>query len=202
MYGINPDTGDLLWKTQAGDGGVLGGIEWGFATDGMRRLRVALGAIEKKAGEAGGIVAVNVADGTSRWSAPPCGRTRAAGAPAAARPARGRDVIPGVVFSGSLDGHLRAYDSGDRSGAVRRRHGARVPHGERRAGAWRIDQWPRRDGRGRHAVRQLGLRIARASCPETCCSRFRSTAADGATGSRVSPRQRQFCGRPRDQATQ
>src|SRR4030095_8800502 len=34
FFGINPDTGDVLWKTQAGDGGVLGGIEWGFSVDG------------------------------------------------------------------------------------------------------------------------------------------------------------------------
>ena len=30
LYGLNPESGELMWKTQAGDGGVLGGIEWGL----------------------------------------------------------------------------------------------------------------------------------------------------------------------------
>jgi polyvinyl alcohol dehydrogenase (cytochrome) len=111
LYGINPDTGEQLWKLQAGDGGVLGGIEWGFAVDGSTAYVALSGALEKKPGEAGGMVAVNVADGTKRWSLPPTGDTCNArqgcntGQPAAV------SAIPGVVFSGSLDGHLRAYDS-------------------------------------------------------------------------------------------
>jgi polyvinyl alcohol dehydrogenase (cytochrome) len=90
---------------------VLGGIEWGFAVDGSTAYVALSGALEKKPGEAGGMVAVNVADGTKRWSLPPTGDTCNArqgcntGQPAAV------SAIPGVVFSGSLDGHLRAYDS-------------------------------------------------------------------------------------------
>src|SRR5207249_3178015 len=30
LYALNPDSGEYVWKTQVGDGGVLGGIEWGF----------------------------------------------------------------------------------------------------------------------------------------------------------------------------
>ncbi len=40
----------MLWKTQVGEGGVLGGIEWGFSTDGTGRLRLAL---ERDGEEAG-----------------------------------------------------------------------------------------------------------------------------------------------------
>ena len=68
-------------------------------------------AFEKKPGEAGGLVSVNLADGKPRWTAPPsadtCG-TRAGcntGQPAAV------SAMPGVIFSGALDGHLRAYDA-------------------------------------------------------------------------------------------
>jgi polyvinyl alcohol dehydrogenase (cytochrome) len=111
LYGLNPETGELIWKTQAGAGGVLGGIEWGFATDGAVAFASLSGAFEKKAGEAGGLVAVSVADGTTRWSAPPpadsCGgRVGCSTAQPAAVTA-----IPGVVFSGSLDGHLRGYET-------------------------------------------------------------------------------------------
>ena len=111
FYGLNPDTGEIAWKTQAGEGGVLGGIEWGFATDGSTAYVALSNALEKKPGEAGGVVAINVADGTKRWSAPPprdtcAGRTGCnTGQPQAVT------AMPGVAFSGSLDGHLRAYDT-------------------------------------------------------------------------------------------
>jgi len=112
MYGLNPDTGEVRWKTQAGEGGVLGGIEWGFATDGATVFASLSSAFEKNAGEAGGLVALNVADGSPRWTAPPptntCGGRQGCNT---AQPAA-VSSIPGVVFSGSLDGHLRAYDSG------------------------------------------------------------------------------------------
>jgi polyvinyl alcohol dehydrogenase (cytochrome) len=111
MFGINPETGDVLWKTQAGDGGVLGGIEWGFATDGTLAYASLSGAMEKKPGEAGGLVAINVADGSKRWSVPPAADTCAGRQGCNTAQPAAVSSIPGVVFSGSLDGHFRAYDS-------------------------------------------------------------------------------------------
>jgi polyvinyl alcohol dehydrogenase (cytochrome) len=35
-HALDPATGAVIWQTQAGPGGVLGGIEWGPATDGKR----------------------------------------------------------------------------------------------------------------------------------------------------------------------
>jgi polyvinyl alcohol dehydrogenase (cytochrome) len=35
-YALDPATGREIWATQAGPGGVLGGIEWGTSTDGKR----------------------------------------------------------------------------------------------------------------------------------------------------------------------
>jgi polyvinyl alcohol dehydrogenase (cytochrome) len=35
-YALDPATGAVIWATQAGPGGVLGGIEWGPSTDGER----------------------------------------------------------------------------------------------------------------------------------------------------------------------
>jgi polyvinyl alcohol dehydrogenase (cytochrome) len=116
LHALNADTGAPIWKTQVGEGGVLGGIEWGFAVDGTTAYVSLSSAFEKKAGEAGGLVAINIADGTTRWTASPPPDTCNArpgcntGQPAAV------SLIPGVVFSGSLDGHLRAYDS--KSGKV------------------------------------------------------------------------------------
>lgn len=36
FWGINPNTGQILWSTQGGPGSALGGMEWGSATDGTR----------------------------------------------------------------------------------------------------------------------------------------------------------------------
>ncbi len=35
-FAMNRDTGEILWGTQVGPDGVIGGIEWGTATDGKR----------------------------------------------------------------------------------------------------------------------------------------------------------------------
>lgn len=111
MFGINADTGEVVWKTQAGAGGVLGGIEWGFSTDGTYVYASLSSAFEKQSGQAGGLAAFKVADGSRYWTAPPAGDT-CGGRPgcSTAQPAA-VSSIPGVVFSGSLDGHFRAYDS-------------------------------------------------------------------------------------------
>jgi polyvinyl alcohol dehydrogenase (cytochrome) len=112
MFGINPDTGEVLWKTQAGDGGVLGGIEWGFATDGAVAYVSLSSAIEKQAGQAGGLVAIGVGDGVKRWAVPPPPDTCAGRQGCNTAQPAAVSSIPGVVFAGSLDGHLRAYESG------------------------------------------------------------------------------------------
>lgn len=111
LHAVNAENGASIWRLQAGEGGVLGGIEWGFATDGTSAFVSLSNAFEKKPGEAGGVVAVGLADGKPRWSAPPapdtCGTRTGCntGQPAAV------SAMPGIVFSGSLDGHLRAYDT-------------------------------------------------------------------------------------------
>lgn len=111
VYGLNPDSGEVMWSTRAGDGGVLGGIEWGLATDGAQAYVALSGALEKKPGEAGGLVAIGVTDGKIRWTAPPPPDTCGGRAGCHTAQPAAVTAIPGVVFSGSLDGHLRAYDA-------------------------------------------------------------------------------------------
>lgn len=122
-YGFNPDNGSLLWKTPVGAGSALGGIEWGIAADrdylfvpvsDILRLRPdANGEILGKPG----LFALEPATGRIVWQHPApiapchyaadqekeslCVRSQSA-APGA---------MPGVVFSGALDGWFRAYDS-------------------------------------------------------------------------------------------
>jgi polyvinyl alcohol dehydrogenase (cytochrome) len=111
LFGINPDSGDVVWKTQVGEGGVLGGIEWGFSVDRDVAYVSLSSAFEKKPGVAGGLVAINVADGSRRWSAPPAADTCAGRQGCNTAQPAAVSSMPGVVFSGALDGHLRAYDS-------------------------------------------------------------------------------------------
>jgi polyvinyl alcohol dehydrogenase (cytochrome) len=111
LHALNADTGAQIWKTKVGDGGVLGGIEWGFAVDDTTAYVSLSSAYEKQAGEAGGVVAIDVADGSRRWAVPPPADTCRARAGCNTGQPAAVTFIPGVVFSGSLDGHLRAYDS-------------------------------------------------------------------------------------------
>jgi polyvinyl alcohol dehydrogenase (cytochrome) len=115
VYGLDPDAeGKLLWKFKAGKGSALGGIEWGSAADDQYAY-IPVSDVLGPAEEAGGLFALKLADGTPAWHTPApkleCktgrGCTGAQSAPAS--------VIPGVVFSGSVDGHLRAYSTKDGS---------------------------------------------------------------------------------------
>jgi len=122
VHGFDPDArGKKLWSTTVGRGGELGGIEWGSASDGQR-MYVPLSDItfkdEKQRGRGGlksevggGLFAIRVTDGTQVWMARPngCG-DRPSCSPALSAPSA---AMPGAVFSGSIDGHFRAYAASD-----------------------------------------------------------------------------------------
>lgn len=108
---IDPDKrGQLIWEKQIGKGGALGGVMWGLAAD-ADKVYVPLSDIFP--GPSGGLFALKIASGEQAWYAAPvepackgkAGCNAAQMAPATA--------IEGVVFSGSMDGHLRAYSSED-----------------------------------------------------------------------------------------
>ena len=123
VYGLNPDTGALLWKTVIGLGSALGGVEWGIGADDTKvyvpisdvtyLFNPKPGAPTGKAG----IYALNPATGAVVWSAPapaaPCVYASDKGKPSRcvrAQPAAPA-IIPGLVFEGALDGWIRAYDA-------------------------------------------------------------------------------------------
>jgi polyvinyl alcohol dehydrogenase (cytochrome) len=131
VYAFDPDAnGKEVWKLRVGTGGVLGGVNWGVATD-DRNVYVAvsdhLDILERDAKlgpTAGGLVAIRLEDGKQLWRAnvsgcadhqgsvrPPVPGNDAIPPDYGCSPAQSAavTVIPGVVFSGSLDGHLRAY---------------------------------------------------------------------------------------------
>jgi len=136
VYGVDPDNGRTLWKTAVGTGSPLGGVEWGIGADGkyvfvpnsdigeiFDEIGVAAGARaspEYKSPGKPGLNALDPFSGKIVWStaAPiaPChyagdrSKDFTKGACVRAQSAA-PGVMPGVVFSGTLDGWFRAYDA-------------------------------------------------------------------------------------------
>jgi len=111
-YALDPDAdGELVWEYRAGQGSMAGGIQWGPAADGEHAYFAVSDSAVGPA-EAGGLHAVNIATGQAAWSVPPqppaCGALgpQCHGAQSAAV-----SVMPGVVFSGSSDGAMRAFST-------------------------------------------------------------------------------------------
>jgi polyvinyl alcohol dehydrogenase (cytochrome) len=122
---LDPDKhGEVLWQKQVGKGGALGGIQWGSASD-AQNMYVAVsdlhikGIVPDKASpqgyrlqldpnQGGGLFALRLNSGEQVWNAKP---SSACGDRKGCSPAQSQAVtaISGVVFSGSVDGHLRAY---------------------------------------------------------------------------------------------
>jgi len=114
IYALDPDKrGEIVWQMRAGQGSALGGIEWGFAADKDAVYVPVSDIVAKGADNPGGLFALKLATGEKIWSVAPkpeCGfkSPKCTGAQSAAI-----SVIPGVVFSGALDGHMRAYSTKD-----------------------------------------------------------------------------------------
>ncbi len=118
VWALDPDgEGRVLWSTRVGKGGALGGIHWGMATDG--RLAYAPNSdrgavivdVNPDRGPTPGLYALDLMSGEVVWSAPAptdtCENRRGCWAANSAA----ATAIPGVVFAGSLDGHIRAYSA-------------------------------------------------------------------------------------------
>ena len=115
VHAVDPDReGAIVWQRRAGKGGMLGGIQFGPAADARNAYVAVSDYAGPQSGQGGGITAYRLSDGQVVWHAPasPClaGRKDCSPAQSAAVTA-----IPGVVFSGSLDGVLRAYSTEDGS---------------------------------------------------------------------------------------
>lgn len=116
VYGLDPDNaGKELWQTRVGEGGPLGGIMYGAAADEQAVYVSVADRDAKPPFRPGGLTALRLSDGKRLWHAvaphPLCswGPNDCSGAQPGAVTA-----IPSAIFSGSLDGHMRAFsaDSG------------------------------------------------------------------------------------------
>ena len=116
VYALDPDQkGKVLWEKTLGHGGPLGGIQWGGAADEKNAYFTLSDWDDSKPEAGGGLFALDLATGKQAWlAAPPkpaCIGQFGCSAAQMAPPT----AIPGVVLAGSLDGHLRAYDTRDGS---------------------------------------------------------------------------------------
>ena len=110
-FGLDPDNkGAVLWRYRAGQGSALGGIEWGSAAD-DRVMYVPVSDVLHA--NAGGLHAVSLGSGERIWHTPAPGLSCKGGLGCSAAQSAAISVIPGVVFSGAVSGHLRGYDSSD-----------------------------------------------------------------------------------------
>jgi len=105
VYGIDVDQrGKVLWKTRIGAGGAQGGIQWGAALD-DHTIYAAVSDVNQREKGTPGMYAIKIETGEKLWSTPaPNGAGNKAQLSAVS-------AMPGIAFSGSWGGHLRAYST-------------------------------------------------------------------------------------------
>ncbi len=105
VYGLDVDQrGKILWKTRIGVGGAQGGIQWGGAVD-EHTIYAAVSDLNRREKATPGMYAIKIDTGEKLWSTPaPEGAGNKAQVSAVA-------AMPGLAFSGSWGGHLRAYST-------------------------------------------------------------------------------------------
>jgi len=105
-YGVDPDKGAKVWEYRTSGGSGLGG-HWGAAVDDRQAY---FGVVNPKES---GVRAVKIDTGEEVWSKPAperlCGTARGCSATTGAA----ITAIPGIVFSVSMDGGIRAHAADD-----------------------------------------------------------------------------------------
>jgi polyvinyl alcohol dehydrogenase (cytochrome) len=127
VYALDPDhDGQILWQTRVGKGGVNGGVQWGMAIDGRNvyaavsdvvrpranTTAVPIGNLNLDSEQGGGLTALDLTTGEKVWFVPgtPCAPPRPGCSPAQPGAVT---AIDGAVFSGAMDGHIRAFSTAD-----------------------------------------------------------------------------------------
>ena len=117
VFGLDPDNrGKVVWQEKVGEGSALGGVEWGFAADEQLAYVAIADAVTPPEKAKPGIAALKIATGERVWFTP-APKAQCTWGSTRCLPAQSQAItaIPGAVFSGSMDGHLRAYASKDGS---------------------------------------------------------------------------------------
>jgi len=125
VYAFDPDKmGEIVWQVRVGKGGTTGGVQWGMASDGQNVYAAVSDIVSTRSPAAdgipagrqldptkgGGLTALRVTDGSKAWAYAPEPCTTPGCSPAQSG---ALTAIPGVVFSGAMDGHIRGFSSED-----------------------------------------------------------------------------------------
>lgn len=134
VYALNPATGARIWSEKIGEGGLLGGIHWAMATDGtnvyagISDFQVPKAAIlgstladllhifpSQVPNAKPGLYALKLSDGALVWSKRPQHIYSGDGQEHDSIFSAGVSITNDVLFAGSLDGTIRAYNTVDGS---------------------------------------------------------------------------------------
>jgi polyvinyl alcohol dehydrogenase (cytochrome) len=117
-WGLDPEKqGAIVWQHKVGKGSWDGGLVWGAAAD-TRHAYFANVDAYFGAAEAGGLAALKLENGERVWFTRPPAMTCGEGAgakPCVQGQSAAITAIPGVVFSGTTTGVMRAYRTADGS---------------------------------------------------------------------------------------
>jgi polyvinyl alcohol dehydrogenase (cytochrome) len=115
VYGMDPDKGTVIWRSQLGAGSALGGVEFGMATDGKLVFVANADMVTQAPNKRPGLFALDPATGKELWYAatPKVACGWSGGSRCYNSNSAAPIVIPGAVIAGSTDGWLRAYDPKD-----------------------------------------------------------------------------------------
>lgn len=112
IYALDPDReGEIIWQTGIGENPNGGGVMWGAAVDGEVMYAANQRFDAENPDSGGGVHALEIRSGNTIWSVPapscenrtPCRSSRSAAVTA----------IPGVVFSGTMDGRFQAISTSE-----------------------------------------------------------------------------------------
>lgn len=113
-FGLDPDSGKVMWQARLGHGGVVGGINFGLAAANGRAFVPVSDAPDGKTyaipgGQ--GIYGLDIATGAKLWGEPVDAETCADRKNC--NPGFGGSITatPDLVFAGADDAHLRIYDA-------------------------------------------------------------------------------------------
>ena len=113
VWGLDPDNkGKIVWQRRVGKGSALGGLEWGSAADATTGyFPVSDLLLGQEA--AGGLHALRLDNGEPLWEARPSRADCKDPRNCVQAQSAAISMIPGVVFSGTTTGIVRAYDTKD-----------------------------------------------------------------------------------------
>lgn len=119
VYALDPDNdGEILWEKTVGRGGMMGGVHWGMATDGQT-LFVPINdqgptyPLHENIAPTPGLHALDLKDGTTLWSTIEKNRCDSVDWSCGPGISAAITATPEVIFTGAIDGVLKAYDVKD-----------------------------------------------------------------------------------------